>query len=107
MPYEIQPTYISPENYAGYNCEELIKEKKRKFPTYMQLYADIEKEIYDNEIMLNYLGFSIFPPRTPRSLKNNDKYDELAYLKGQLYAIQDKSDELNCGLIVVLPPRKN
>jgi len=102
-PYQVNPSHVSPATYEGYTCEELSKETNKIYPDYQRVCRELQEELDDNEIMWKYLEFSIFPPRSP---KNNDKYDELADLKGHLYAIKDKSDELNCGILIVLPVRK-
>jgi hypothetical protein len=106
MPYDIQPSYIPPKNFEGYICEELIKEKKRIYPTFIHLREALDKEFDDNDVMWNYLGFSIVPP-LDLTKNNKDKEDELADLTGHLYAIRDKSDELNCEILINLPKRKN
>ena len=104
MPYDIQPSYVPPKTYEGYNCDELIKEKNRIYPTFINLREAMDKEFDNNDKLGNYIGFSIFPPL---ALTKNDKEDELAGLLGHLYAIKEKSDELSCEILLILPEWKN
>ena len=86
-PYAIQPSYVPPKTYEWYNCEELSKENKRIYPTFIHLREVLNKEIDDNDVLGNFLGTSVFPP-LDLTKDNKDKEDELADLKGHLYAIR-------------------
>ncbi len=93
-PNKIQPTYVSPENYGDYNCEQLRMEMLRVNSRMNQLMGIQESERRKDTAAFT-VGMVLFWPALFFMI-GDDQKEEIADLKGQFEALEQAAIDAEC-----------
>ena len=93
----VTPTYISPLEYAHYDCDQIIAEMSRISRRSQEIAGQVDKEA-DNKNKTIGVAAVIFWPAIFAVGSSSGKKQEYARLLGQLEALEQVSIERKCNV---------
>ena len=100
QPSDLPTTYVSPNQYQHYSCEQITMEMNRTSRKANELQARLKKDA-DNDAAQMAVGLNIFWP-TLFFLEGGDGPEAAEYsrLKGEFEALEEVSVQKKCGVEV-------
>lgn len=95
-PDDIEAAYVSPTEYADYDCSQLRAELQRVNRRVMEVTGQQRDEAQGDSVAMG-VGLVLFWPAL-FFLAGDDKEDELSRLKGQYNAIEEAAIKKKCDL---------
>jgi hypothetical protein len=92
----IEASYVSPSEYSGWSCENLLDEQNR-LASEVRRVAGLQDENADADAVMVGVGAILLWPVLIGLTATEDREPELASLKGKYEAVQHKIREKNCG----------
>jgi hypothetical protein len=94
---DVAPSYVSPPQYQGYDCYQLVAEAQRLSARAAML-AGVQDQKRTSDMVVTTVGVIIFWPVLFAVSGDDATTAELANLKGQMNAIEQASIQKNCGI---------
>jgi hypothetical protein len=88
---DIAPAAVDPAMFAGATCSELVHERARR--SQQLIFAGLAQEGVADDDRTRTMG----APTPTGTLFEGDRAEEIARLKGELYAASGQMKAMNCG----------
>lgn len=98
----VQPTYVSPLLYKNLSCRQIETEARRVSVRVGQI-SGVQDKNASNDAVTTGVALVLFWPAAFFVKGNKANAAELARLKGEMEALEQSSNEKNCGIKFVKP----